>query len=103
MTCVALSFSRLISSKSYKISVLLLLTLRGFPPSAVFYPTISPLDFIPLTQHNAPQMVHSPSDELFIYKKLFSDKMVADCVESLIGTYVYVSMNINNTHLLYFF
>lgn len=42
-----------------------------------------------------PQVGHSQSD-LFIHKQSVSDKMVADCVESLIGTYVYVSMNNNN-------
>lgn len=35
---------------------------------------------------------HSQSD-LFLHKQSVSDKMVADCVESLIGTYVYVSVN----------
>lgn len=34
---------------------------------------------------------HSQSD-LFINKQSVSDKMVADCIESLIGTYVYVSV-----------
>jgi len=38
-----------------------------------------------------PQIGHSQSD-LFLHKQSVSDKMVADCVESLIGTYVYVSM-----------
>lgn len=38
-----------------------------------------------------PKMGHSQSD-LFIEKQSVSDKMVADCIESLIGTYVYVSM-----------
>jgi len=38
-----------------------------------------------------PEIGHSQSD-LFIHKQSVSDKMVADCVESLIGTYVYVSM-----------
>jgi len=47
-----------------------------------------------------PQMGHSQSD-LFLHKQSVSDKMVADCVESLIGTYVYVSMINNN--ILYFF
>lgn len=42
-----------------------------------------------------PQIGHSQSD-LFIHKQSVSDKMVADCVESLIGTYVYVSMNNTN-------
>jgi hypothetical protein len=42
-----------------------------------------------------PQMGHSQSD-LFIHKQSVSDKMVADCVESLIGTYVYVSVNNSN-------
>lgn len=45
-----------------------------------------------------PKMGHSQSD-LFIQKQSVSDKMVADCIESLIGTYVYVSMN-NNYNLL---
>ncbi|XP_060881396.1 endoribonuclease Dicer-like isoform X5 [Metopolophium dirhodum] len=35
-----------------------------------------------------PQIGHSQSD-LFLHKQSVSDKMVADCVESLIGTYVY--------------
>lgn len=39
-----------------------------------------------------PKIGHSQSD-LFVQKQSVSDKMVADCVESLIGTYVYVSMN----------
>lgn len=34
---------------------------------------------------------HSQSD-LFLNKQSVSDKMVADCVESLIGTYVFVSI-----------
>jgi len=38
-----------------------------------------------------PQLGHSQSD-LFIHKQSVSDKMVADCVEALIGTYVYVCM-----------
>lgn len=38
---------------------------------------------------------HSQSD-LFIYKQSVSDKMVADSVESLIGTYVKVSLNNSN-------
>lgn len=38
-----------------------------------------------------PHIGHSQSD-LFLHKQSVSDKMVADCVESLIGTYVYVSM-----------
>lgn len=33
--------------------------------------------------------------EIFIKKQSVSDKMVADCVEALIGTYVYVSVNNN--------
>lgn len=45
-----------------------------------------------------PQVGHSQSD-LFINKQSISDKMVADCVESLIGTYVYVSMNYY-THII---
>lgn len=44
-----------------------------------------------------PLIGHSQSD-LFIHKQSVSDKMVADCVESLIGTYVYVS--INNNYIL---
>ncbi|XP_027844608.1 endoribonuclease Dicer isoform X4 [Aphis gossypii] len=39
-------------------------------------------------EEDIPQVGHSQSD-LFIYKQSVSDKMVADCVESLIGTYVY--------------
>jgi len=35
---------------------------------------------------------HSQSD-LFLGKQSVSDKMVADCVESLIGIYVYVSQS----------
>ncbi|XP_022180231.1 endoribonuclease dcr-1 isoform X3 [Myzus persicae] len=35
-----------------------------------------------------PHIGHSQSD-LFLHKQSVSDKMVADCVESLIGTYVY--------------
>lgn len=46
-------------------------------------------------------MSNSQSD-LFINKKLYSDKMVADCVESLIGTYVYVSIINNNTPTMFF-
>lgn len=42
-------------------------------------------------EDGVPQIGHSQSD-LFIHKQSVSDKMVADCVESLIGTYVYVSM-----------
>lgn len=42
-----------------------------------------------------PKLGHSQSD-LFIYKQSVSDKMVADCVESLIGTYVKVSVNNSN-------
>lgn len=41
---------------------------------------------------NEPQVGHSQSD-LFINKQSISDKMIADCIESLIGTYVYVSVN----------
>jgi len=47
------------------------------------------------------QIGNSQSD-LYINKKLFSDKMVADCVESLIGTYVYVSIINNNTLTMFF-
>ncbi|XP_026808824.1 endoribonuclease Dicer-like isoform X3 [Rhopalosiphum maidis] len=39
-------------------------------------------------EDSTPQFGHSQSD-LFIHKQSVSDKMVADCVESLIGTYVY--------------
>lgn len=42
-------------------------------------------------EDNKPKVGHSQSD-LFINKQSVSDKMVADCVESLIGTYVYVSV-----------
>lgn len=38
---------------------------------------------------------HSQSD-LFIHKQSVSDKMVADSIESLIGTYVKVSLNNSN-------
>lgn len=51
-----------------------------------------------------PDFDHSLSD-LFMYNQTVSDKMVADCVESLIGTYVYVSMinnNIGTICILYF-
>lgn len=41
-----------------------------------------------------PKLGHSQSD-LFINKQSVSDKMVADGIESLIGTYVYVSVNYN--------
>lgn len=51
-------------------------------------------------EEDIPQVGHSQSD-LFIYKQSVSDKMVADCVESLIGTYVYVSIFDNN--VLHFF
>lgn len=49
--------------------------------------------------NNVPRIGHSLSD-LFLQKKSVSDKMVADCVESLIGTYVYVS-KYNNYYLCY--
>jgi hypothetical protein len=51
-----------------------------------------------------PDFDHSLSD-LFMYSQTVSDKMVADCVESLIGTYVYVSMINNNigTYSILFF
>lgn len=51
-------------------------------------------------EDSTPLIGHSQSD-LFIYKQSVSDKMVADCVESLIGTYVYVSIVYNN--MLFFF
>lgn len=38
---------------------------------------------------------HSQFD-LFIHKQSVSDKMIADCVEAIIGTYVYVSIDNNN-------
>lgn len=43
------------------------------------------------TDSKAPQIGHSQSD-IFVQKQSVSDKMVADCVESLIGTYVFVSL-----------
>lgn len=39
-----------------------------------------------------PLLGHSQSD-LFIHKQSVSDKMVADSIESLIGVYVFVSVN----------
>lgn len=48
------------------------------------------------------QIGHSQSD-LFIHKQSVSDKMVADCVESLIGTYVYVCIYMTNKIIIIFF
>lgn len=44
-----------------------------------------------ISEDNILKVGHSQSD-LFINKQSVSDKMVADCIESLIGTYVYVSV-----------
>jgi len=44
---------------------------------------------------DGPKELHSQSD-IFIHKQSVSDKTVADCVEALIGTYVYVSRNYKN-------
>lgn len=42
-------------------------------------------------ESNVLQIGHSLSD-LFLHKQSVSDKMIADCIESLIGIYVYVSI-----------
>lgn len=42
-------------------------------------------------ESNVIQIGHSLSD-LFLHKQSVSDKVVADCIESLIGIYVYVSI-----------
>lgn len=42
-------------------------------------------------ESNVLHIGHSLSD-LFLHKQSVSDKMIADCIESLIGIYVYVSI-----------
>lgn len=34
--------------------------------------------------------------DVYVHKQIVTDKLVANCVESLIGTYVNVSVNYNN-------
>lgn len=43
-----------------------------------------------------------PTD-IFLHKQLVSDKIVADCIESLIGTYVHVCVINNNIIFCNFF
>lgn len=57
------------------------------------------LSDIPMSDSNAGDNLrpgYSQSD-LFLLKQSVSDKMVADCVESLIGTYVFVRIHSKNT------
>lgn len=46
---------------------------------------------------NTPLLPGHSHSNLFLHKHSVSDKMIADCVESLIGSYVYVRINSYNT------